>query len=109
MRTFITGATRDNDEHKLDYEGFLSPVTLLVYAQYVHKHRLQSDGNLRASDNWQKGIPQKQYLKSLVRHVMDLWLLFRGYPREVTKEEALCAILFNTFGLLHEILLKREV
>jgi len=46
-----TGATRDVDNDKYDYEGFLSPIVLHRYAQYMHKHRLQSDGELRDSDN----------------------------------------------------------
>ena len=54
MRTFDTGATRDSDNDKLDYEGFLSPLVLRRYAEYLHKHRKQSDGKIRTSDNWQK-------------------------------------------------------
>ena len=59
MRNFDTGATRDVDTNKLDFEGFLSPVVLERYAEYMHKNRVQADGNLRDSDNWQKGIPKK--------------------------------------------------
>ena len=33
MRTFATGATRDTEVEKLDYEGFLSPVVLKAYAE----------------------------------------------------------------------------
>jgi len=39
MRTFASGATRDADDHKLDFEGFLSPFVLERYAQYMHKHQ----------------------------------------------------------------------
>ncbi len=56
-REFISGATRNSEEGKLDYEGFLSPLALARYAQYMHRHRELEDGTLRASDNWQKGIP----------------------------------------------------
>lgn len=68
IRTFDTGATRDTDEGKLDFEGFLSPLALERFAEYMNKHRQQSDGSLRDSDNWQKGIPVKQYMKSMWRH-----------------------------------------
>lgn len=110
IRTFDTGATRDVDVGKLDYEGFLSPIVLERYAQYLHKHRIQSDGNLRDADNWQKGIPIKQYMKSKVRHLVFSWLLHRGFPaiddkgNKVDLEESLCAELFNTMGYLLEIL-----
>jgi hypothetical protein len=82
----------------------MSPIAIEAYGNYMHAHRYQSDGTLRASDNWTKGIPQREYLKSLLRHVMDVWLLFRGAPAREDKETALCAIIFNAQGLLHEIL-----
>lgn len=104
IRKFDTGATRDADSDKLDFEGFLSPLALERFAQYMHKHRRQSDGNLRDSDNWQKGIPLNAYMKSNWRHFFDLWKLHRGYPTVSDLEETLCAILFNTQGYLHEIL-----
>lgn len=111
IRTFETGATRDADTGKYDFEGFLSPAVLDRYAQYMHRHRKQSDGNLRASDNWQKGIPKDQYMKSLLRHVIDVWMHMRSgphVPKEPDVQEALCAVMFNTMGLLFEIM-KDEV
>ena len=101
---FDTGATRSGGE-KLDYEGFLSPLVLKKYAEYMHQHRIQPDGSLRDSDNWQKGIPYDSYMKSLSRHFMDLWLIHRGHPKEATEslQDSLCAILFNAMGILHEI------
>jgi hypothetical protein len=105
MRQFDTGATRDTDEGKYDYEGFLSPLVLKRFAEYMHKNRVQADGNLRASDNWQKGMPQDAYMKSGFRHFMDWWMGHRGYSAEDT-QEALCALLFNVQGYLHEELKK---
>jgi hypothetical protein len=107
MRTFETGATRNVDLDKLDYEGFLSPLALERYAQYLHKHRFQADGKVRDSDNWQKGIPYNVYMKSLWRHFMDLWKLHRGFRAEEDIETALCAIMFNAQGYLHEYLKNR--
>lgn len=101
MRYFDTGATRDTDEGKLDFEGFISPRVLYRFAQYMHHHRHQADGKLRASDNWQKGIPQEAYMKSLTRHFMELWLCWREGVGD-TINDTLCAILFNVQGLLHE-------
>ena len=108
IRQFVSGATRDTDDGKLDYEGFLSPLALKRFAEYMHKHRTQSDGNLRDSDNWQKGIPQDAYIKSGWRHFMDWWLIHRGLPAREDLETALCALLFNVMGYLHELLRQRR-
>lgn len=113
IRQFDSGATRDIDIGKLDYEGFFSPLVLQRYAQYLHKHRIQSDGQLRDADNWQKGIPIVEYMKSKARHFMSTWLIHRGiklYEKGdlVDLEESLCAELFNTMGYLFEILKKKS-
>ena len=109
MRKFDTGATRDQDEHKLDYEGFLSPLTVVRFAEYMHANRETKDGT-RTSDNWQKGIPQDAYVKSLFRHFMELWMLHRQGQQSGPKvEEACCAIWFNMQGYLLEALKQRPM
>ena len=112
IRTFDTGATRSSDVDKIDYEGFFSPHVLIRYAEYLHKHRVQADGELRDSDNWQQGIPIKEYMKSKWRHFMGTWAAYRqaianGCTVEDI-EESLCAELFNTMGMLHEILKEKN-
>jgi hypothetical protein len=57
MRTFETGANRDSDDGKLDYEGFFSPLVLERRARYMRKYQVQG-GKVRPSDNWQLGIPK---------------------------------------------------
>lgn len=135
IRKFESGATRDSDTEKLDYEGFLSPLVLYRFAQYMNAHRKQSNGELRLSDNWQKGIPKNEYMKSLWRHEMDVWAIHRGYkvyrekvgngevthivPKNqinkcpgwipVTLEEALCGIIFNSSGYLHELMNEEKI
>lgn len=105
MRHFDTGATRDDDQNKYDYEGFISPFVLERYAAYMHEHRKQADGKLRDSDNWQKGIPIKQYMKSLMRHVVEAWMIWRnGQAKRKEFEDVLCAIMFNVQGILFELL-----
>jgi hypothetical protein len=102
-RTFESGASRDTDDDKLDYEGFLSPLVLQEFAEYMHGHRFMKDGTVRDSDNWQKGFPEGVAEKSLARHYMDLWIMHRlgvtEYTRpngeHVTKREALAGIFFN--------------
>ena len=108
IRRFETGATRDTAEGKLDYEAFLSPLVLRRYAEYLHKHRIQPDGQERPGDNWQKGIPPAVYMKSWWRHFMDCWLHHRGWTCATDPEESLCAALFNNMGLLHERLAEKE-
>ena len=111
VRTFDTGATRDADSEKVDYEGFLSPLVLERYARYMHEHRRQADGQLRASDNWQRGIPRAAYAKSLWRHLMDVMFHHRGLAHLARDpiEVALCAVIFNSMGMLYEVLLGRDV
>lgn len=100
VRTFLTGANRDIDNGKLDYEGFFSGPVLKRFAEYMHKNRFLRDGTLRDSDNWQKGIPLNVYMKSMFRHFMACWLDHR-LGAQVTEEE-LCALMFNVMGYLHE-------
>src|SRR5271165_3209549 len=97
IREFETGATRNSDAGKHDYEGFLCPFVLETFAQYMTKHRVMEDGSLRASDNWQKGIPQDQLMKSLLRHVIELWQLHRdpAAGSQDARIDAACAIMFN--------------
>lgn len=111
IRTFQTGATRNTDNDKLDYEGFLHPTVLRAFAEYMHTHRLQADGSMRSADNWQKGIPREVYMSSLWRHFMDLWSLHRGVPatspesgEPVDQIEATMACLFNVMGYAYELL-----
>lgn len=104
MREFDTGATRDNDETKPDYEGFLSPDVLMQFATYMHKHRVQADGKLRDSDNWQRGIPKDAYMKSMFRHLMDVWWEHRNKNDQDLQLESLMALLFNVQGYALELI-----
>jgi hypothetical protein len=112
QRSFDTGATRDTSEGKLDYDGFLSPQVLRQYARYMNMNRLQSDGKLRASDNWQKGIPMDVYRKSAWRHFFDYWENARVYNDDEFAQDSIelmaaCSgLLFNIMGYMHEWLKK---
>ncbi len=108
-RTFNTGATRDTDEGKLDWEGFIAPLWMQRFAEYMHTNRTQVDGDLRDADNWQKGMPRRQYMKSLIRHTWNLWMEWRGQRRGRLLLELLCAIQFNVQGLGYELLIGRDV
>jgi hypothetical protein len=86
--------------------AFLSLLVIEAFGRYMHENRRMADGSMRASDNWQKGIPAESYMKSMWRHFLDVWTGHRGC-RDVDKEEALCALLFNVQGYLHEHLVRR--
>jgi len=114
-REWASGAYRDTNDEKLDYEAFYSPLVVREFARYMHKHRKQSNGKLREGDNWQGlfGTPKehrKVCMKSLWRHFQDLWMLHRGYRvGGVTKKEVLCAMLFNVQAYLFSILVEEEM
>ena len=111
MRTFETGATRDTDKDKYNYEGFLSSIVVKRYAKFMHKNRLQKDDSLREADNWQAGFTRQSFIDSGWRHFMDWWLHHDGFGEQAEEEleDALCALIFNAMGRLHEELLGRDV
>jgi hypothetical protein len=109
MRNFESGAVRNDDKGKPDFEGCLHPSFVIAFGDYMRDHRKQADGSVRSDDNWQKGIPKPVYMKSLLRHVVDLWAVHRGMKRcspedghKLTVEELCCAILFNVQGYFFE-------
>jgi|SRR5579862_7705972 len=109
VRKFETGATRSGEIGRYDPEGFLSPLAIERFCEYMQKHRLQPDGSIRDSDNWQKGMPLTTYIKGMWRHFLHLWTRHRGFtptdPKSgASAEEDLCAIIFNAQGYLHELL-----
>ena len=113
LRTFDSGATRDTAEGKLDYEGFLSLKVLVQFAKYMNMNRLQSDGKLRDSDNWQKGISMDAYMKSGYRHFMKWWEAhrckgLRSRDGDIEDVGAMCGLMFNVMGYLHEWLKEHD-
>jgi hypothetical protein len=102
IRKFDTGATRNTDTGKYDYEGFLHPLVLEAFAAYMHSNRRQRDGTYRDSDNWQKGIPLAVYIKSNWRHFVDLWKSQRGIRVPEGELGASAGVLFNTMGWMLE-------
>ena len=112
VRTFETGATRSQDKGRPDYEGYLSPLVIERFGEYMLKHQVQSDGTIRSSDNWQRGITLDSYIKGAFRHFMHWWQRHRGWPvrdphAAADVEEDICALIFNCQGYLHEILKRK--
>lgn len=110
VRKFEGGATRDIDDHKPEFGGYLSPIVLRRFGAYMLKHQNTAAGR-RGSDNWKAGMPRRVYLESLLRHTMDVWEGVTddhiGVKPDI--EEALCAVIFNAQGLLREILKNRNL
>ena len=104
VRIFDSGATRDQDDEKIDFEGFLSPTVLEEFGKYMLKHQTQTNGELRSSDNWQKGMPRDVYMKSAWRHFHDWWMEHRGYESREGVKDALNGLLFNIMGYMYELL-----
>ena len=108
IRTFKTGATRNLEGEKLDYEAFLSSTALKRFATYMHKNRHLEDGTLRDGDNWKKGFPIESFMKSGWRHFFTWWDNHRNPTTDEEIEEALCGLMFNTMGYLREYLKKKK-
>ncbi len=94
-----SGAYRDTAEGKHEYGGFLAPEVIRAFGEYMHKHRTQSDGELRSSSNWKKGMPTAWYYEGLLRHVLDIMLENDGLASRDGLDEALGGAMFNLQGL----------
>lgn len=101
LRRFETGATRNDDSEKIDFSRCLSPLAIGAFGAYMHKERNLPDGTVRAPDDWKKGIPLDSYMSSMWRHLFCIWSIHDGYSNE-DKIEALCGLMFNVQGMLHE-------
>jgi len=96
-RRFKTGAIRDADDNKEDYIETISWTAFKRYAQYM-----TSKKSKYGAGNFKLGIDIESYEQSLVRHVQK-YLANKYENGDVEKEEDhLSAILFNTFGIIHE-------
>lgn len=102
---YDTGATREDDSEKLDVEGFLSPLVIEAYSQYMHFNRKLPDGTLRDGSDWQNGIPYNRLMRSMWRHFKDCWLEHRLWPTKDGRVFNLCALMFNVMAYLHQVLL----
>ena len=97
VRTFKSGAIRDLDDTKEDYIETISWTAMKRYAQYMTGKKKKY-----GAGNFKKGIPAESYEQSLMRHIQK-YLSNKYEGGNVEKEEDhLSAILFNTFGLIHE-------
>jgi len=114
VREFSTGATRNLSTTKVNPARCLSPLVIQRYAEYMRDMRTQSDGTLRADDNWKRGMTLDSFLESGQRHSLHWWMIDSGVPyvseddgHSIDIEEACCALMFNVMGYLHETIKAR--
>lgn len=97
VRKFDSGAIRDNDSTKEDYVETISWTALKRHAQYMTGKKKKY-----GAGNFKKGIPIESYEQSLVRHLQKyMENKYEGGTVE-TREDHLCAMLFNICGIIHE-------
>lgn len=111
MRYFNTGATRDTADGKIDPEGYLSPLVIKRFSEYMLENQVQADGKIRPSDNWQKHFGDQHFdvcMKSMWRHLLDVWMEHRGLKSREGMEKALMGTLFNVMAYADKYLKDKE-
>lgn len=111
LRKSDTGAIRNSDVDKINYQGALSPLVLEAYGAYIQKHSLLPDGTRRNNKNWQNlfGTHEEHRqvcIESAWRHFLDVLMEHDGYESRDGIDEALGGLMFNIqaywFSLLKE-------
>lgn len=114
MRSFPSGAKRDVEAGKLRFHAVLSPYALEAWADYCRRHNNQVH---RVEENWKKGMPLESFFSSLFRHFHHIWKLHDmtcgaeqlSAKTKAAMIDALCGVLFNAHGYLHELTKPEEL
>ena len=97
ITTFQSGAIRDSQEGKVDFIETVSWTAFNRFARYMTgKKKKYGQGNFK------KGIPIDSYEKSLMRHIVKYLKNKHEGGNDEPEEDHLAAIVFNTFGIMHE-------
>lgn len=97
MRSFKSGAIRDDDNTKPDFIETVSWTAFRKFGEYMTSKKTRY-----GQGNFKKGIPIESYEQSLVRHLQKyLENKYEGGTQELN-EDHLSAMIFNIFGILHE-------
>ena len=113
LRMSESGAIRNSDVGKINYQGALSPLILEAYGKYIEKHSLLPDGTRRNNKNWQNlfGTPEEHRqvcIESAWRHFIDLLMDHDGYESRDGIDEALGGLMFNIQAYWFSILKERR-
>lgn len=103
IRNFDTGAIRDTEDNKEDYNETISWTAFKRYAQYMTGKKKKY-----GAGNFKKGIPIESYERSLLRHVQKY--MENKYEDGIVErdEDHIAAIVFNAFGIMHEEEMKKK-
>lgn len=113
LRISESGAIRNSDIGKINYQGALSPLILEAYGKYIEKHSLLPDGTRRNNKNWQNlfGTPEEHRqvcIESAWRHFIDLLMEHDGYESRDGIDEALGGLMFNIQAYWFSFLIERK-
>jgi hypothetical protein len=113
LRMSESGAIRNSDVGKINYQGALSPLILEAYGKYIEKHSLLPDGTRRNNKNWQKlfGTPEEHRqvcIESAWRHFIDVLMEHDGYDSRDGIDEALGGLMFNVQAYWFSLLIERK-
>ena len=97
LTKFKTGAIRDSQDGKEMYTETISWTAFKRYAEYMTGKRAKY-----GSGNFKKGITAESYENSLMRHVAKYMINKHENGNLELDQDHLAAIVFNTFGLMHE-------
>lgn len=97
IRSFSTGAVRGTNINKEDYIECVSWLAMKRYAEYMTRKAA-----VYGRGNWRRGIPIESYMESFMRHAQKFIVEWQhGICEE--KDDHLSAIIFNIFGIMHEL------
>jgi len=85
---FDTGARRDTREGKGRFD-LISPIGLRRLALHY-----ENGAKKYGDDNWQKGMPLKRFIDSMLRHL-------NGYLEGDREEDHMAAVAWNAFSFMH--------
>lgn len=68
-RQFKTGAVRDSNRGKPNPTYYSDPLVEWRFNRYMKRAEIKY-----GPGNWKKGIPLEEYLQSLFRHAIKLWI-----------------------------------
>lgn len=93
---FPSGAIRDSQEDKPDFNETISWTAFNRYAKYMTGKKSKY-----GAGNFKRGIPTESYVKSMLRHVDKFMRNTFENGDDEKNEDHLSAIVFNVFGIMH--------